>query len=239
MNSKNNKLKTTKYSSYDTRYGFMIQDSNEYNTRIYPLGMKELCNKKSPRQHGHLISQAVGCVNERYENCIDLKEHNKEFAKCNFSVNNSTYDGIDEFADDIKDVLKYKDDDPDQQDTTDEQFKKTVLSKHFVPKKLNENVFIDKNRLSKIKYPNLEIDRSPDIYDINLGNLGKKKQQKELFENSGVQRVQEICKPIMTGCCPWCPDWMTPEYSCALCVCLCLFIILLPCICSCCGLCFV
>jgi hypothetical protein len=34
---------TINHSEFDPRYGFMIQDSDEYNIRIYPMGMNNMC----------------------------------------------------------------------------------------------------------------------------------------------------------------------------------------------------
>ncbi len=137
----NDKIQITRYPDTDTRYGFMIQDSDEYNTRIYPLGIREKCCPQAG--NGILLNrtppQAVGCVGERYENCTEYKKYNKEYVGCDLDV----YVGADYLLDD---------------DSSDES-----SDNQKVLKKLNNNSFIDKTRLSKISYPDLDIDRSPDV----------------------------------------------------------------------------
>jgi len=128
----NDKVKITRYPDTDTRYGFMIQDSDEYNTRIYPLGIREKC---CPQSGNRILPQAVGCVGERYENCMQYKKYNNEYVGCDLDV----YVGADYLL---------------GNDSSDNQ---------KVLKKLNNNSFIDKTRLSKITYPDLDIDRSPDV----------------------------------------------------------------------------
>lgn len=135
-----NKIKI--YHNKDPRYGFMIQDSDEYNTTIYPFGIKELCSKYNADT---VYPRGLGCGGQRYENCERIKNYDKESLDCNF------------FLYDESDVAS-----------------KTI--KPFVPKKLNNNVIIDKTRLSKIKYPKLCIDTSPDLNHIKYhGNKVKKK----------------------------------------------------------------
>lgn len=232
-----NKVKVTKYPDTDTRYGFMIQDSDEYNTRIYPLGMEEKCRSKGPKYDGRPIPQAVGCVGERYENCIDLKKFDKEFVECDFSV----YAPVDD--DDMLDVR------------LDSYSRGRKNTKKFVPKKLNNNSFVDKTRLSKILYPNLKIDRSPDTSPYEKKESFNVESQKinkepEILEHCaglgisgngmsccGVDQCSGICKPLMSCC--GCPSWVSPEYSCCLCILLILICIFLPCIMSCCGICAV
>lgn len=142
--SLSDKVKISTYSNKDTRYGFMIQDSDEYNTKIYPFGMKEKCRFNGPfyGSSDKIIPQAVGCVGERYENCLELRKYDKEFAGCEFSLY-----GFDDIG-------------------------KMEQTEKFIPRKLNNNTFIDKIRLSKIKYPNLMIDRSPDISGTGTRRLG-------------------------------------------------------------------
>jgi hypothetical protein len=134
--------KLVNYNNADTRYGFMIQDSDEYNTTIYPLRIQELCTgSKDP-----VWPRGVGCGGERYEHCKHLKKYDKEQFDCGFFI----YD-MDDYA------------------STDS---------NFLPKKLNTNSFIDRSRISVAKYPNLQIDHSPDVnYPMDLKNqkcsLGK------------------------------------------------------------------
>lgn len=74
--------KLIKYNNADTRYGFMIQDSDEYNTTIYPLRIRELCPKfKDP-----VWPCGVGCGGQRYEHCKHLNKYDKETLDCGFFI---------------------------------------------------------------------------------------------------------------------------------------------------------
>lgn len=221
------KVKVTKYSDTDTRYGFMIQDSDEYNTRIYPLGMKETCHSKNPTYVGDAIPQAVGCVGQRYENCLELDKHDKEYVECDFSLYSS-----------VDDTFPYY---------LDNQTNKRKDVKKFVPKKINENSFIDKSRLSKIAYPNLLIDGSPDTYPNISLDISQRPEILEHCMGLGGQvsglgggcsccgDCSGICKPLMSCC--GCPSWVSPEYSCCFFIILVLLCVFFPCILSCCGVC--
>jgi hypothetical protein len=125
--------KLIKYNNADTRYGFMIQDSDEYNTTIYPLRIQELCPKfKDP-----VWPRGVGCGGQRYEHCKHLNKYDKESLDCGFFI----YD-LDDYAEGI--------------------------ASDFLPKKLNNNSFIDKSRISVAKYPQLHVDDGPDpIYPVD------------------------------------------------------------------------
>jgi len=145
------------YHNKDPRYSFMIQDSDEYNTTIYPFGIKELCGK----YNDSVYPRGVGCGGQRYEHCKQIKKYDKETLDCEFFL----YDGSNVAS-------------------------KTI--KPFVPKKLNNNVIIDKSRLSKIKYPKLCIDTSPDLNYIKYhDDEPKKEYNPSLLKINGIEKFSD------------------------------------------------
>jgi hypothetical protein len=161
------KGKIRRYNNADPRYGFMIQDSDEYNTTIYPYRIKELCksynNKFYPR--------GVGCGGQRYENCEDIKKYDKESMDCGFFL----YDN-----------------DNSNNKKNDNSHKKTYV----IPKKLNKNTFLDKERLSKILYPNLSIDRAPDPnYEIHEDDIEPtRKRNPKMVAITGIENTNNDTK---------------------------------------------
>lgn len=234
--------KIVRYSDRDPRYNFMIQDSDEYNTLILPLGMDKICkgnnlnifsggndnyvqpsNPCDYRRGPHYSTRrSIGCSGQRYENCIADDEIDNEYGVCDLKIWNPN---------------------------------RKQKSIEMTAKKLNNNVFYDAGRIPKrtVRDTNIVVDTSP---DINFYTANKKRvvpghietidtienfNDSELAPSAMINDyrgevrgcVNVLCTPFMTTCCPCFPEWMTPEDTFILCLVICLFIVLFPCIMSC------
>jgi hypothetical protein len=63
--------KTIKYSDSESRYGVMIHDSDDYNIRIYPMGMNNICWNQDNENDENESSNCGLCVYSLSEDNID------------------------------------------------------------------------------------------------------------------------------------------------------------------------
>ena len=124
--------KTIKHSDSDPRYGFMIQDSDEYNIRIYPMGMNEICWDKNPK----------------YQQNTENNNEN-EYSKCGLFVYSLSEDKLD---DNISD-----DNISDDNNTSDNNTSDKNTSKKIVDAKLDYQKYKTLSSKNKCKLPDSEI----------------------------------------------------------------------------------
>lgn len=92
---------TVIYNNKDPRFGFMIMDSDEYNTPIQPFKIKEKCYKKNAYNPKFLRD----CRSQRYENCTSSPYISPDtYAKCEIEATN--FDSIAKSIDDKEFVPK-------------------------------------------------------------------------------------------------------------------------------------
>lgn len=148
------------YDRRDPRFGFTIEDSDEYTRNIYPLHFKKKCHNSQEfddlmKYDWPVISR---CWGERYENCAVMKRYSVPFVEadhCACSECAMTLYGA------IEDTLGYAR--VDLGDSADDD-DKTLVRSEFKPQ--NESTIYDRTRV--MTNDNLVIDKRPDTKECGV-----------------------------------------------------------------------
>lgn len=151
--------KIINYNDDDPRYGFTIKDSDEYNERIYPIGLKRECSDKCRFMQSikDKYPQVTRCWGERYENCVDIYTmHNLYCKRCKeklYDPDSPTIDNNPAISRNTRSSISNEKD----------------FLKNFAPKSMNNNIFYDKSWINKhnLNMENIEtFDRNPTSHDM-------------------------------------------------------------------------
>jgi hypothetical protein len=200
--------KITSYYDKDPRYGFVIKDSDEYNTPISPFPIKHKCkiHKKS-----YDPTLRAGCDSQRYEHCIQ-DPFNDKYISCNISLedlsNKTSVLGDRQF------IPKTLNNNTFYSDTRISKLNNPTLTIDYSPDTIKKSNKIDRSNIEKLDDKSQILEHCVALGIVKGGTCGK-------------------CGPI---CCPCIPSWLPPEDSCLICLCLCIMCICLPCIISCIGI---
>lgn len=221
------RYKIREYNNTDPRYNFTIGDSSKYNATIYPLHLEKKC--KDSEEFDDFFRKSyppiARCWGQGYENCEQIKgPHGKncQCSKCTIEIYG-----------DPGSTVSWK------------------TRQEFNPKNLHPNSFYDRTRISKITYPDLMVDRSPDVCATI-----KRTHDKNDYDNTDIRDGDMIehcgdiasngikwssnaavncCGTVLTAC-PFCPSFVDAKMAAMLYILCVIICVCLPCICSACKM---